>query len=133
MTDADHSLHDQIEAVILRLVALRGEGKTICPSEAARELGGPHPDGWGPLMQPVRKAAIRLKGRGELSILRKGRVVESDDFKGVSPEPAEKGLKPRACCEKVATVFRLKHALSYDDRGSCSRLAPHGPGSSASV
>ena len=34
-------------------------------------------------MQPVRKAAIRLKGRGELSILRKGRVVESDDFKGV--------------------------------------------------
>lgn len=78
-----NSLHDQIEATILRLVGARGQGKTICPSEAARELGGPHPDGWGPLMQPVRKAAIRLKGRGEVSILRKGRVVESDDFKGV--------------------------------------------------
>ena len=72
----DNTLHEQIEAAILRLVSARGEGKTICPSEAARELGGPHPDGWGPLMQPVRKAAIRLKGRGEVSILRKGRVVD---------------------------------------------------------
>ena len=83
MTDIENPVLDQIEAVILRLVTLRGDGKTICPSEAARELGGPHPAGWGPLMQPVRKAAIRLKARGELSILRKGRVVEGDDFKGV--------------------------------------------------
>jgi hypothetical protein len=72
-----------VEDAILRLVAERGEGKTICPSEAARALGGPHPDGWGPLMQPVRKAAIRLKQQGRLSILRKGKVVEDDDFKGV--------------------------------------------------
>ncbi len=72
-----------VEDVILRLVAERGEGKTICPSEAARALGGPHPDGWGPLMQPVRKAAIRLKQQGRLSILRKGKVVAADDFKGV--------------------------------------------------
>jgi len=72
-----------IEDAILRLLAERGEGKTICPSEAARALGGPHPDGWGPLMQPVRKAAIRLKQQGRLSILRKGKTVEGDDFKGV--------------------------------------------------
>ncbi|MCX7325828.1 MAG: DUF3253 domain-containing protein [Hyphomicrobiales bacterium] len=74
---------EAVEDAIRRLVAERGEGKTICPSEAARALGGPHPDGWGPLMQPVRKAAIRLKQQGRLSILRKGKVVEDDDFKGV--------------------------------------------------
>jgi hypothetical protein len=31
----------------------------------------------------VRKAAIRLKQQGRLSILRKGKTVEGDDFKGV--------------------------------------------------
>ena len=74
---------DPIEEVILRLVAERGAGKTICPSEAARALGGPHPDGWGPLMQPVRKAAIRLVHQGRLTILRKGKPVDPDSFKGV--------------------------------------------------
>lgn len=72
-----------LEETILRLVAERGEGKSICPSEAARALGGPHPDGWGPLMQPVRKAAIRLKQQGKITILRKGKAVDGDEFKGV--------------------------------------------------
>ncbi len=44
---------ETIATTMLRLVEERGAGKTICPSEVARELGGPHPDGWGPLMQPV--------------------------------------------------------------------------------
>jgi len=72
-----------IEQTMLRLVTERGAGKTICPSEVARALGGPHPDGWGPLMQPVRKVALRLMADGRLSILRKGRPVDSADFKGV--------------------------------------------------
>lgn len=74
---------DEIEAAILALVEARGVGKTICPSEAARALGGPHPDGWGPLMQPVRQASVRLMRQGRVAILRKGRVVDPDDFKGV--------------------------------------------------
>jgi hypothetical protein len=74
---------DPVEEAILRLVEARGHGKTICPSEAARALGGPHPDGWGPLMQPVRKAAVRLAHRGQLVILRKGRPADPDSFKGV--------------------------------------------------
>jgi hypothetical protein len=45
----------EIEATMLRLVAERGAARTICPSEVARALGGPHPDGWGPLMEPVRR------------------------------------------------------------------------------
>lgn len=65
------------------LVEARGPGKTICPSEVARAIGGPHPDGWGPLMQPVRRVAVSLAHAGEIAILRKGKPVDPDDFKGV--------------------------------------------------
>jgi len=72
-----------IEEAILRLAAERGLDKTICPSEAARALGGLHPDGWGPLMTPIRRVAVRLAKEGRLVITRKGRPVDPDDFKGV--------------------------------------------------
>jgi hypothetical protein len=74
---------DDIEAVILRLARERGVDKSICPSEAARELGGTHPDGWGPLMIPVRRVAVRLAQEGRLVVLRKGKPVDPADFKGV--------------------------------------------------
>ncbi|WP_372426287.1 DUF3253 domain-containing protein [Salinarimonas chemoclinalis] len=74
---------DDVSRTLLDLVARRGPGKTICPSEVARALGGPHPDGWGPLMQPVRRAAVALAKEGRVAILRKGRPVDPDDFKGV--------------------------------------------------
>ncbi|GEP05068.1 DUF3253 domain-containing protein [Methylobacterium oxalidis] len=75
---------EAISETMLRLVAERGAGKTICPSEVARALGGPHPDGWGPLMQPVRRVAVRLMKAGRVAILRKGRPVpDPDDFRGV--------------------------------------------------
>lgn len=74
---------DPLEETMLALVAERGPGKTICPSEVARAIGGPHPDGWGPLMQPVRRTAVRLAKEGKVAILRKGRPVDPDDFKGV--------------------------------------------------
>jgi hypothetical protein len=72
-----------IETTLLDLVAERGAGKTVCPSEVARALGGPHPDGWGPLMQPVRRVAVRLAKAGRIAILRKGRPVDPDDFRGI--------------------------------------------------
>ena len=74
---------ETIAETMLRLVEARGAGKTICPSEVARELGGPHPDGWGPLMQPVRRVAVRLAHEGRVAILRKGRPVDPDDFRGI--------------------------------------------------
>ncbi|KPF63475.1 hypothetical protein IP69_19075 [Bosea sp. AAP35] len=80
MTTPDET---ELEATILGLTAQRGEGKTICPSEAARALGGDHPDGWGPLMQPIRRVAVRLMKEGKLVITRKGRPVDPDDFRGV--------------------------------------------------
>jgi uncharacterized protein DUF3253 len=72
-----------IEAMLLRLVAERGPGKSIDPTEAARALGGGHPDQWGPLMQPIRRAAVALAEQGRLVILRKGKPVDPRDFKGV--------------------------------------------------
>ncbi len=74
----------ELELTLMRLVTERGADKTVCPSEVARALGGPHPDGWGPLMQPVRRQAVRLMKEGRIAILRKGKVVDDpDDFRGV--------------------------------------------------
>ncbi len=74
----------EIELTLVRLVTDRGADKTVCPSEVARALGGPHPDGWGPLMQPVRRQAVRLMKQGRIAILRKGKVVaDPDDFRGI--------------------------------------------------
>lgn len=73
----------EIERLMLALVAERGPGKTCCPSEIARAIGGPHPDGWSPLMQPVRRVAVRLMREGRVAILRKGRPVDPEDFRGI--------------------------------------------------
>ncbi len=74
---------EAITESMLALVAARGPGKTICPSEVARALAGDHPDNWGPLMQPVRRVAVRLAHEGRVLITRKGRPVDPDDFRGV--------------------------------------------------
>ncbi|KQP50504.1 MULTISPECIES: DUF3253 domain-containing protein [unclassified Methylobacterium] len=73
-----------ITETILAMVETRGADKTVCPSEVARALGGPHPEGWSPLMQPVRRAAVALVKQGRIAILRKGRPVDDpDDFRGI--------------------------------------------------
>src|SRR5205807_10330176 len=72
-----------LEATLLRMIAERGPGKTLNPTEAARALGGDHPDGWGPLMQPIRRVAVALAEQGRVVILRKGKPADPRDFKGV--------------------------------------------------
>ena len=72
-----------LEASMLALIAERGPDKTICPSDVARAVGGNHPDQWGPLMQPIRKVAVRLAGDGRLVIYRKGKPADPANFKGV--------------------------------------------------
>jgi hypothetical protein len=74
---------EEIEARILALLAERGAGRSIGPMDVARSLAGDHPDGWGPLMQPIRRVAVRLMKAGRIVILRKGRLVDPDDFRGV--------------------------------------------------
>jgi hypothetical protein len=74
---------EEIEATLMALANARGPGRSLDPTEVARALGGDHPDGWGPLMQPVRRAAVRLMKQGRVVITRKGRPVDPDDFRGV--------------------------------------------------
>lgn len=74
---------DEIEAAMLELVTARGAGKNLDPTVVARAVGGDKPDEWGPLMQPVRQAAVRLMKQGRIMILRKGRPVDPDDFRGI--------------------------------------------------
>jgi hypothetical protein len=85
MTDPRRSPSPEaVEASLLRFAAERGPDKTFSPADVARDLGGPHPDGWSPLMTPVRRVAIRLMREGRLVILRKGRPVEDpEELKGV--------------------------------------------------
>jgi hypothetical protein len=72
-----------VEDTIIELLQARGSERTIGPMDVARALGGDHPDGWGPLMPQVRRAAVRLMKQGRLVILRKGRPVDPDEFRGV--------------------------------------------------
>jgi hypothetical protein len=83
MTDKIATDTGRIADTMLALVAERGPGKTICPSEVARAIGGDHPDGWGPLMKPVRKVAVALAHEGRITIKRKGKAVDPNDFRGV--------------------------------------------------
>jgi hypothetical protein len=74
---------EELAEAILRLSTERGGDRTIGPMDVARALGGDHPDGWGPLMQPIRAVAVQLMKDGRLVITRKGRPVDPDDFRGV--------------------------------------------------
>lgn len=69
----------QLEAAILALLDRRARGATICPSEAARSVGG---EGWRPLMEPARRAARRLVAAGEVVITQGGVVVDPSTAKG---------------------------------------------------
>lgn len=77
-----HASH--IELVILELLAERGSGKTICPSEAARrlaELAG-SPERWREWMNRTRATAFMMERRGTLIILQRGERVEPASARG---------------------------------------------------
>jgi len=69
---------DDIERTITGLLDERAEGRTICPSEAARALA----EDWRPLMQPVRDAAARMADDGRLEVTQKGEVVDARAARG---------------------------------------------------
>jgi hypothetical protein len=68
-----------LDAAILGLLADRDASSTICPSEAARLVGG---EQWRDLMEPARAAARRLVERGEVVITQRGVVVDPSTAKG---------------------------------------------------
>ena len=69
----------QLEQPVRTLLAARARGATICPSEAARAVGG---EQWRELMEPARAAARRLVAAGEVEVTRGGRVVDPSTAKG---------------------------------------------------
>ena len=72
-----------LEAAILQLLAERGRDKTICPSEAAKLVGGKDTrQAWEGLMEPARAAARRLVAQGKIVITQGGRVVDGSTAKG---------------------------------------------------
>jgi hypothetical protein len=73
---------EELEAAMLALLNEREPGRSISPADVASAVGGKGSDEWGPLMQPVRRVAVRLMKEGRIVILRKGKPVDPDDFKG---------------------------------------------------
>jgi hypothetical protein len=74
---------DVIEQTILRLAGERRPEKTICPSDAARAIVGSNVDDWGPLMQPLKRIAMRMAREGRVVLYRKGKSVSPDDLRGI--------------------------------------------------
>ncbi len=68
-----------LEQSLRDLLAARARTATVCPSEAARAVGG---DDWRDLMEPARAAARRLVAAGEVEITQGGRVVDGSTAKG---------------------------------------------------
>lgn len=64
-----------LRRAILALARERGPDKTICPSDAARAVGG---EQWRDLMEEARELARELARRGEVEISRRGEVLDPD-------------------------------------------------------
>lgn len=68
-----------LEESILALLARRGTGKTICPSEVARIL---HPEDWETWMERTRAAGRRLVAQGKIVVTQGGQVVDPSRARG---------------------------------------------------
>ncbi|TFC00495.1 DUF2256 and DUF3253 domain-containing protein [Cryobacterium mannosilyticum] len=69
----------RLEETIVTLLSARATDATICPSDAAKVVGG---EGWRELTEPARRAARRMVARGELQITQGGAVVDPSTAKG---------------------------------------------------
>lgn len=69
-------VNEKLRAAILDLARERGPSKTICPSDAARAVGG---DDWRDLMEPARGIARELAKAGEVEVTQGGAVLDPDD------------------------------------------------------
>jgi len=74
----------QLEQKIMELLGSRARTATICPSEAARAVGGTDesPDGWRDLLEPARRAARRLVASGDVEITQGGTVIDPSTARG---------------------------------------------------
>lgn len=66
-------MNQRLRTTILTLAGERGPHKTICPSDAARAIGGAD---WRALMDDARNAARALAAEGLVEITQKGVAVD---------------------------------------------------------
>ena len=65
---------------MLALARERAPSKTICPSDAARAVGG---ENWRDLMDQARDIARELAKAGDVEITQRGEVLDPDaDWRG---------------------------------------------------
>lgn len=73
-------IEQRLREAIVRMARERGPAKSICPSDAARAVGGEH---WRDHMEQARDAARELARNGEVEITQGGEVVDPDaDWRG---------------------------------------------------
>jgi hypothetical protein len=75
LTQVDLQLQDSLES----LLDSRSSDASVCPSEAARAVGG---GDWKQLMEPARMAARRLVASGTAQITQGGQVIDPSHVKG---------------------------------------------------
>lgn len=86
---ADAPRDDPVAEAILALLAAGAPGASVSVMDAARayaEIRRRPRDGpalWRRYMNAVRQQAVHLARQGRIEILRKGRPVDPNDFKGV--------------------------------------------------
>ncbi len=69
------SQNPELRRAILSLARERGPDKSICPSDAARAIGG---ERWRELMEPARDIARDLARDGVVEISQRGTVLDPD-------------------------------------------------------
>ena len=74
-------MSDPIETAILNKIAGLEPGKSIEPAEVAKEL---QPEQWQRMLPKVRALALSLMRQGKLTITKKGKPVDKDNFRGVT-------------------------------------------------
>lgn len=75
----DRGQGELLEQAILDLLAQRDAGKSICPSEAAKQVDS---ENWRELMEPSRQAARRLVVNGRVEVTQSGQVVDPSRARG---------------------------------------------------
>lgn len=74
-------MSDPIETAILNKIAGLEPGKSIEPAEVAKAL---QPEQWQRMLPKVRAIALGLMRQGRLTITKKGKPVDPDNFRGVT-------------------------------------------------
>ena len=74
-------MSDPIETAILNKLAGLEPGKSVEPAEVAKAL---QPEQWQRMLPKVRATALGLMRQGRLTITKKGKPVDPDNFRGVT-------------------------------------------------